>query len=386
MLYIYVKITTINEVFMKYRNRVFAKKPYNAADNGDFVRAVKEMTEYHIKHNEKYAKICSSAGFSPEMLKDEQDLRKLPFIPTLTLKKHELFSNDGKGIFVKATSSGTGGKAGVIGFEISGLFCALKMVLKIFSYKRLFSPKLTNYIVFGYKPDGKNKTAVSKTAFGATLFAPALHRTYALTRKNGKYEADLHRVCRAIAEYSKKKHPVRFMGFPSYTYFTMKLLEQKGITVKLPEGSKIMLAGGWKQYYKEQVDKTEFYDTAKRVLGVDDENIVEFYGAVEHPIAYCDCKNHHFHIPSYSRVIIRDVTTLKPLPYGEVGLVELITPMIKATPITAVMPDDLGVLYPGQSCGCGIESPYLEIIGRVGLKDVKTCAAGASALLGDIKL
>ena len=77
---------------MKYRYRVFAKRPYNAADNGDFVRAVKEMTEYHIKHNEKYAKICSSAGFSPDMLKDEQDLRKLPFIPTLTLKKHELFS------------------------------------------------------------------------------------------------------------------------------------------------------------------------------------------------------------------------------------------------------------------------------------------------------
>ncbi|MBR6922629.1 MAG: acyl-protein synthetase, partial [Clostridia bacterium] len=152
------------------------------------------------------------------------------------------------------------------------------------------------------------------------------------------------------------------------------------------EGSKIMLAGGWKQYYREQVDKTEFYDTAKRVLGVDDENIVEFYGAVEHPIAYCDCKNHHFHIPSYSRVIIRDVTTLKPLPYGQTGLVELITPMVKATPITAVMPDNLGVLHPGQTCGCGIESPYLEIIGRVGLKDVKTCAAGASALLGDIKL
>lgn len=370
---------------MKYRRAVFKKRPYEEDGKGDFVKAVRELTEYHIKHNEKYARICAGNGFSPDMLQCEDDLCRLPFIPTLTFKKHGLFSIK-KGVVIKATSSGTGGTAGVIGFELSGLFCALKMVLKIFAFKRLFSPRLTNYVVFGYKPDGKNKTAVSKTAFGATLFAPALHRTYAITRKNGKYGADLDRVCRAVEEYSKKKHPVRFMGFPSYTYFAMKLLEEKGITVKLPPGSKIMLAGGWKQYYREQVDKAEFYETAKRVLGVDDGDIVEFYGAVEHPVAYCDCKNHHFHIPAYSRVIIRDVTTLEPLPYGKIGLVELITPMIKATPVTAVMPDDLGVLYPGENCGCGIKSPYLEIIGRVGLKDVKTCAAGASSLLGDIKL
>lgn len=371
---------------MKYRRKLFNKKPYNADDDCVFSAAVREMTEYHIKNNKKYAKICADFGFTPDMIKTEEDLYKLPFIPTLVFKKNELFTIDKRKIPVKATSSGTSGSAGVIGFELSGLFCALKMVLKIFSCRNLFSARLTNYVVFGYKPDKKNKTAVSKTAFGATLFAPALHRTYALTRKDGKYEADLDNVCRAIERYAKQKHPVRFMGFPSYTYFTMKLLEEKKIDAKLPKGSKIMLAGGWKQYYKEQVDKEEFYSTAKRVLGVDDENIIEFYGAVEHPVSYCDCKNHNFHIPTYSRVIIRDVTTLEPLGYGKTGLVELITPMIKATPITAVMPDDLGVLYPGETCGCGIKSPYLKIIGRVGLKDVKTCAAGASALLGDIKL
>ena len=371
---------------MRYRRRVFSKKPFDAHDNGDFVKAVAELTRYHIKHNEKYARLTQAQGFDPDCLVDDGSLYKLPFIPTVTFKKHELFSMKKSAVPDKVTSSGTSGGAGVIGFELSGLWQALKMTLKIFSYKRLFSPRLTNYIVFGYKPDSKNKTAVSKTAFGATLFAPACHRVYALTRKNGKYEADLDKVCEAIVRFSRSSHPVRFMGFPSYTYFTMRMLEQKGIKVKLPRGSKIMLAGGWKQYYREQVDKEEFYETAKRVLGVDDRDIVEFYGAVEHPIAYCDCENHHFHVTSYSRVIIRDVSTLKPVPFGEPGLVELITPMIKATPITAVMTDDLGVMRPGSDCGCGIEAPYFEIIGRVGLKDIKTCAAGAAKLLYEVKL
>ena len=158
---------------MKYRRKLFNKKPYDA-DDGVFSAAVREMTEYHIKHNKKYAKLCADFGFTPDMIKTEDDLQKLPFIPTLVFKKNELFTIDKHKIPIKATSSGTSGSAGVIGFELSGLFCALKMVLKIFSYRKLFSARLTNYIVFGYKPDKNNKTAVSKTAFGATLFAPAL--------------------------------------------------------------------------------------------------------------------------------------------------------------------------------------------------------------------
>ena len=44
---------------------------------------------------------------------------------------------------------------------------------------------------------------------------------------------------------------------------------------------------------------------------------------------------------------------------GEVGLVNLITPLLNATPAASVMTDDLGALTPGESCGCGLKSPYL---------------------------
>ena len=52
----------------------------------------------------------------------------------------------------------------------------------------------------------------------------------------------------------------------------------------------------------------------------------------------------------------------------------------------SVMTDDIGILHDGKKCGCGIESPYLEIIGRIGMKDIKTCAAGAAELLKEIKI
>lgn len=145
-----------------------------------------------------------------------------------------------------------------------------------------------------------------------------------------------------------------------------------------------MLGGGWKQFYTQQADKASFYELAERVFGIGDRDIVEFFGAVEHPILYCDCPNHRFHIPVYSRVVIRDTDTLEPVPQGTPGLVNLITPMIKATPVLSVMTDDLGVLQSG--CSCGIQTPYLEIIGRVAPADIKTCAAGAADLLKGVSL
>lgn len=48
--------------------------------------------------------------------------------------------------------------------------------------------------------------------------------------------------------------------------------------LRLHRGSKIMLGGGWKQFYRQQVDKRTLYALAEKVLGVGQENIVEFLG------------------------------------------------------------------------------------------------------------
>ena len=58
--------------------------------------------------------------------------------------------------------------------------------------------------------------------------------------------------------------------------------------------------------------------------------------------------------------------------------------MSKATPILSIMTDDIGILHE-EPCECGTKSPYLEILGRSGLDDIKTCAAGAEDLLKEMK-
>ena len=50
------------------------------------------------------------------------------------------------------------------------------------------------------------------------------------------------------------------------------------------------------------------------------------------------------------------------------------------------MTDDLGILHDPEECGCGLDSPWLEILGRVGLQDIKTCAAGAAEILNKVEV
>ena len=85
-------------------------------------------------------------------------------------------------------------------------------------------------------------------------------------------------------------------------------------------------------------------------------------------------------MPVYSRVIIRNPVDFSPVKNGQVGLVNLLTPMVRSAPLLSVMTDDLGVLH-DEPCPCGVEAPWLEIIGRVGIGDVVTCAAGAEDYL-----
>lgn len=348
-----------------------------------FLKAFIKNVNHHYNNCPKYKLILDNKGFSLSDIHSIQDLHKVPPIPTLFLKKHTLCSTNKKLMFT-STTSGTSGSVSHMGLDWTSSIRGLGMVLtSVFTHK-LISARPANYIVLGYEPSKRNKIGAVKTAYAMTFTAPALHRAYALKDTGEKYILNLDGLKETIVKYAKSGHPVRFMGFPSYFMFLLKELKESGIKLKLHPKSLVMLAGGWKQFFSDQVDKPTLYKMSEEILGIGGDRFKEFFGAVEHPIMYADCPNHHFHVPIYSRVIIRN-SKFQPVPFGESGILNLLTPMITSMPFSSVMTDDLAILYPGEQCGCGNRSPYLEILGRVGIADIKTCAAGASELLSLLK-
>lgn len=369
---------------MLSRQRLFWRlHPYDLPGSDQaFLRACRDNCAYHIRHCPGYAAICAHLGFSPDQLRAIGDLAKLPILPTLFFKRRALFSMPRRRMAMEVTSSGTSGKFSRIGFDWGFFLAEAPMVVNLGFRHHLVSPKPAHCVILGYKPHKSNRTGVTRTMFGLTHFSPPLSRTYALQMTDGAYVPDLDRVAQALKRLERSHFPTRIIGFPSYLWFGLRRMEELGLRVKLPKGSRIILAGGWKQYAGQEVDKGTLYALTERTLGIGEDHINELFGAVEHPVFYNACPRHHFHIPVYGRVIIRDPDTLQPLPTGQAGLINLISPLMTATPTLSVMTDDLGYLTPGETCGCGIRSPYLTILGRVGMGDIQTCAAGAAELLG----
>lgn len=364
--------------------RLFATlRPYDEGKNRiRFFRAVKRKTAYFLKYSPEYRAFCADAGFTLRDLKSMGDLLKLPVIPTLYFKRNQIGIRRGPAVLV--TSSGTEGAVSRIRYTAGELCLLAAMAANLGRVHRLFSLRPVHYIMMGYQPVRENKAVISKTAYLSTWYAPGIDRTYALEYRRGRngagggYKLNLQGILDKLVSFSAGRNPVRLVGFPAYTFFLLRKMKEEQIRCKLPAGSRVMLGGGWKQFAGDEIPKEELYSLIWEVLGVGKNHVHEFFGAAEHPVLYCSCKNHHFHIPAYANVLIRDVRTLKVLPKGRAGLVNLMTPIGSDLPLMSVMTDDIGVLYDGKDCGCGIEGAYLKLLGRTGAKGVKTCAAGAS--------
>ena len=368
---------------MRYRRKLFLhSKPYDLENTkSTFLKAVIENIAFHQGHCPEYAKILKANYFKLEEIQSEADLFKIPAITTLYLKRNKMLSVPENKLAIKATSSGTKGQHSLVGFDKSSLILGILMMLRFFSYHRVISLLPTNYIVLAYEPSSHNSIGAVKTAYGTTKFAPALHREYALKDTGTSYEINIDGVKNHLMRYAKMPFPVRFVGFPAYMYFLAKSLKENNIKLRLNKRSKILLGGGWKQFSNEKIDTEEFYSLIEETLGIPRKNCLEFFSAVEHPLPYCKCENGHFHVPIYSRVIIRDVSTLEPVENGKIGLLSFVSPLMTGVPVTSIMTDDLAVLHDAKECGCKIQTPFFELKGRAGVQQIKTCTTDAATLL-----
>lgn len=358
-----------------------ARNPYRHEETGEaFLKAMQAAVTDFWEKSGDYREICRRTGFHPDELQTMEDLAKIPAIPTLYFKRNDI--RIPHPFLLEVTSSGTSGQCSRVGYSAGEIAQMAKMAIRLGRIHGLFSVKPVHYVMLGYQPNRRNETVISKTAYLSTWYAPALSRTYALPFRDGEYRLDLEALFEKLVRCSEGRMPVRIVGFPSYAYFLLLKMKKEGRRCLLPAGSMVLLGGGWKQFADLAISKEELSALFEEVLGIPAGKIHEFFGAAEHPVLYCTCEKGHFHVPAYGRVIIRDVETLEPLPPGQAGLVNLLTPMTASLPLMSVMTDDLGILHPAEECGCGNPCEYLEILGRVGARGVQTCSAGAQRYWG----
>ena len=371
---------------MRFRRKLFMSKDiYNLQSADDtFLRAMKANVAFHMKNCPDYRAVLDNMRFDISSLQTVDDLYKIPPLPTSYLKSNSLLSKPYNKLLIKTTSSGTGGRKTLSGFDVSSGICGLSMVLKVFKFHKMLSPRRTNYIILGYQPDKSNQTAMAKALKAITLLAPARKTEYALIVNNGDYQINTEGLINAVLKFGEQERPVRIIGFPAYFKMFLDELNERNIRMVLHKNSKIMLGGGWKAFFSDEISKDELFRMASETLGIERQNFKDHFSTAEHPVNYVSCVNNRFHVPVFSRVIIRDVRTLGPVPFGTPGLLNLVTPLLSSMPYGSIITDDIAVMNHGGGCGCGCGSPYFELIGRVGLASIKTCAQAASEFLSSI--
>ena len=347
-----------------------------------FLKAMREAVSWHRERSVLYGKLLEKHNVAPENINKEDDLIKLPLIPANFFKTYEVLSVPREKIVVHVTSSGTSGQKSQMFFDQDSWDFGQMMIRRTMDYYGFVSRERTNYILYTYEPTEGSKLGTAKTDEGLLQYAPVNDCRYALKWNGEGHDFDVYGIIEAFTEYEKQGLPVRIFGFPSFLYFTltqMKKLKMKPL--KLNSESMTMLGGGWKGYADKQISKKELYFLAEEMLGIPQSRCRDGYGSTEHSVPYFECHNHNFHIPIYSRMVVRDFKTLEPSGYGKEGFASFITPHLLSVPGLSVLMGDKAVLHEGRQCGCGITSPYMEILGRAGTSAAKSCAIAASELL-----
>ncbi len=366
------------------------KKPYDHSKNQDalFLEAMKENVLWHLERNEFYKALCEKEGLNPRTIKDLKKIEDLPYVFVNFFKKYEVKSIADEDVFLHLTSSGTSGQKSQMFFDEWTIKSAQRMVDWIFEYYNWITPdQECNYLLYTYEPEEGSKLGTAYTDNFLCKYAPINEVRYALRFLGDKgHKFDIFGVIENLKRFEKDGRPVRIFGFPSFLYFTVKQMKDLGLApLKLHEDSLVFLGGGWKGFQDKSISKNELYSLVSEMLGIPDHRLRDGFGSVEHCIPYIECENHQFHIPTWSRVLIRDVKTLEVLPYEKTGYLNFVSPYITSVPANNVLMGDLASIHEASSCNCSNDTPYFKIIGRAGVSKSKSCAIAASELLGEFQ-
>jgi phenylacetate-coenzyme A ligase PaaK-like adenylate-forming protein len=343
-----------------------------------FLRAMSEAFSYHYLGSLDFQRLCAEQNFFPWDLKRTEQIPEIPYFFVTALKYHEVMSVDPERVVLTLKSSGTSGQTSAIYLDRTSLRRIKRIVRHIYHDLGMVSNVRTNYLCFTYDPEVAKDVG---TAFSDKLLTDLTrvnHVCYAIAwdEQKNDWHLDVDRVARTLERFETAQKPFRVLGFPAHTWSVLQqIVEERGRNFRFGPNSFVITGGGWKNFDDQRIDKRVFREQVGRWLGIPTRNVRDLYGMVEHGVPYCECEEWRMHVPSLSRVYVRDPLTLKILPAGRPGLLHFVTPYHHSFPAISLLTTDRGILHP--ECRCGRKTPVVQLLGRAGVTKHKGCAIAA---------
>ncbi len=333
--------------------------------------------QHHTSHCPAYRRFCSKRGFDPEFVFDSLDA--IPYLPVQAFKENAdlLRSVEKDSIRTTLHSSATSGIPSKIVIDRVTAKRQVKALTAVIA--AALGRQRRPFLVLDVPPNTDSLGLGARGAAVRGFLNLASEVRYLMrTQDDGTLIIDNDAFAQAMGNVDR---PAVVFGFTYVLYaYALEPLARTGRQLILPEGSHVVHIGGWKKLADQQVPRSTFDDVVKRTLGVPRERIVDFYGFTEQMgVTYPTGPSGDKHCPVFAEVIVRDPKTLAPLPDGEEGLLEFLTPLPHAYPGIAVLTDDVGVVTgrANSSLAEGGEEGWggtrFRVLGRARKAEVRGC-------------
>lgn len=356
---------------------------HNPASRQLFSDALREAAAIHYRRCPRFRGLWKMAGFAPDDLRSYADTERMPHIFVAAFKERNLVSVTRRETALELTSSGTSGQKSRTVLDKGSLLRVRRMAWQIFNGLGMAArSEVNDYLCFSYDPKVAGNVGTSFSDESITGLTARGEVFYALRWDAQKkdFYFDMPGALAALERFEDRGRPTRIIGFPAHAMAVCEEFKKaKGRSVRLNPNSWVITGGGWKDKQDRAVDKAEMRARLAGALGLRAERVRDLFGMVEHGVPYVDCPRGRFHVPVYSRVLVRHPATLELLPWGKIGLLQFITPYLSSYPSISLLSSDKGWLE--EKCGCGLAGPVMHIAGRAGTKKLKGCAISASTML-----
>jgi hypothetical protein len=363
----------------------------SAIGNRQFSELALELFALQFKNNFAYRKICEMRKLTPEIV---EHWTQVPAVPTAAFKGLELTSLAPDERTLVFHSSGTTGQkpsrhfhsaeslelyeASLWNWFEQNFFANSKF--KIQNSKLIFltpPPDLVPHSSLGHMFETvRQKLGGAETAFVGKLAA------------DGSWTLDFETTLAALSGNSKFKtqNSKLILGTAFSFVHLLDCLAENNLQFNLPEGSRVMETGGYKNRSRS-LPKKELHWLITKHLGVPRENILCEYGMSELSSQAYDSVTRdewqvtsdaargrhasrvtrHFRFPPWARAQILSPETGREVAEGETGLLRIFD-LANVFSVAAIQTEDLGVRR-----GDGF-----ELLGRAKLAEPRGCSLMAA--------
>jgi len=316
--------------------------------------------------NAAYDSYCRARGFSEDTLGTEDDLARVPLLPSALFKRASgVVSSLATGPVLATTSSGTQGTVSTVPR------CDVTL-LRFFA-----SVAAGNRELLGHERLDQRVLHVGPTMAGApTLWIAYVMAGVGVIMPSQSYMSGSTVALDLLTEHladTDRDAGVTMIGPPALLVDVADHVAGLG-GLRLRKSLQVVTMGGWKRLQGESVDRPTFRERTVDAFGLDGtDQVRDTYNMVELNSVLFECGNHTLHVPPWLHVGARDPRTLRPLPEGGTGVLAFLDP----TPVSYpgyLLSDDFGIVRRHVDCPCGIHGDSVTVTRRINRVESRGCA------------